>query len=170
MRVRPCIERDLPAVQAIYAQYVATSLATFEEEPPSIAEIERRWRAVIDAGLPFVVAEEEGAQGVVGFAYAAPYRERSGYRYTVEDSVYVAAELTRRGAGRALLSHVVEACRELGLREIVAVIGDSDNRASIGLHEALGFRPAGTLWRVGRKFGRWVDVVFMQRSLQPDQT
>ncbi len=137
---------------------------SFEEEPPAPAELARRRADVLARALPYLVAASpQGA--VLGYAYAAPYRARSAYRYSVEDSIYVAPEAGRRGVGRALLSELVRRCTAAGYRQMVAVIGDSANDASIGLHERLGFRRAGLLPAIGFKHGRWVDSVLMQREL-----
>lgn len=163
--VRPAREDDIPAVQQIYADHVLTGLASFEEVPPDAAEMARRRAEVSARGLPYIVAEVDGR--VSGFAYASPFRSRSAYRYTVEDSVYVARDSLRRGVGRALLGAVIESCTELGYRQMIAVIGDSANAGSIGLHAHMGFEPIGTMPAVGFKFGRWVDTVRMQRALGP---
>jgi len=161
--VRACEARDIAAVSAIYAHHVLHGLATFELVPPDAAEMERRRAHVRELGLPYLVAESEGR--VIGYAYAAPYRERPAYRYTLEDSIYIADEARGRGAGRILLEALVAACTRAGYRQLVAVIGDSANQASIGLHAACGFERAGCLASTGFKFGRWVDSVFMQRAL-----
>lgn len=163
IRVRDCEPRDLAAVEAIYAHAVTTGLATFEEVPPSLEEITRRYRAITGAGFPFLVAESEGR--VLGYAYASEFRTRSAYRFTCENSVYVAEDAQRRGVGRALMIELIRRCEARGLRQMLAVIGDSGNEASIGLHRALGFEHVGTMREVGFKFGRWVDVVIMQRRL-----
>ena len=138
---------------------------TFEETPPDAAEMAARMLEVADAGLPWLVAEGEG--GVLGYACARTYNTRSGYRFCVEDSVFVAAEACGRSVGRTLLSAVVEACTQLGRTQMIAVIGDSGNLASIRLHQALGFQPGGLLRQLGFKHGRWLDVVLMQRALAP---
>ena len=161
--VRAATAADMAIVQAIYARHVREGLASFEIEPPDTAEIAARWRAVVERGLPYRIIEADGA--VRGFAYAAPYRARAGYRYTVEDSVYIAMESLGRGYGRRLLADVIEASTRAGMRQMVAVIGDSANVASIALHGALGFRNAGTLVSAGYKMGRWIDSVLMQRAL-----
>lgn len=161
--VRDATEADLKAVQAIYAHHVRHGLASFEETPPDEDEIGRRRAAVLARGLPFLVADLDGH--VVGFAFAAPYRHRPAYRYTVENSLYVAPGAQRRGAGRALLQELIARCTALGLRQMVAVVGDSGNAPSIRLHESLGFRRAGALASVGFKFGRWVNSVLLQLSL-----
>jgi phosphinothricin acetyltransferase len=164
--VRPAVEQDIAAVRCIYAHHVLNGTGSFEESAPDVDEMSARFRSVTGRDLPFLVAEAEGA--VRGFAYAAPFRSRSAYRFTVEDSVYVDPDAVGRGLGRQLLAELIERCREKGLRQMVAVIGDSDNQRSIALHAALGFRRAGTLQKVGCKFGRSLDVVFMQRPLGDD--
>jgi len=161
--IRAAGEADIAAIHAIYAWHVANGLASFEEVSPDAAEIARRWRDVIGRGLPWLVAEADGAIG--GYAYAAPYRARSAYRYTVEDSVYVDQNGLGRGLGRALLAEVIARCQAAGVRQMIAVIGESANAGSIGLHAALGFERVGVLEAVGFKFGRWVDSVLMQRVL-----
>ena len=163
MTVRPSREDDLPAIQAIYAHHVLTGLASFEEVPPDLLELARRRAEVLARGLPWLVAEADGA--VAGYAYAGPYRARPAYRFTVEDSVYVAPTMAGRGLGRALLIRLLALCEAAGCRQVVAVIGDSANAASIRLHAACGFREVGTLRSVGFKHGRWVDSVLMQRAL-----
>ena len=164
--VRPALEADLAAVAAIYREHVLNGSASFEIEPPDLAEMARRRAAILDAGLPYLVAEVEGA--VAGYAYAGPYRPRPAYRFTVEDSVYLAPGMQGRGLCRALLGSLIALCREAGKRQMIAIIGDSANRASIGLHAALGFRHVGTLTDVGFKHGRWLDSVIMQLALAPD--
>lgn len=161
--IRDSREDDVVKVHAIYSHHVLHGTASFEEEPPSVDELMRRRANVLARGLPYLVAEIDGQ--VVGYSYAAPYRSRSAYRFTIENSVYVDHRLTRRGVGRALLSALITRCEAGEWRQIIAVIGDSGNTASIALHERLGFRPVGTLRAVGFKFGRWVDSVLMQRAL-----
>jgi L-amino acid N-acyltransferase YncA len=162
--VRPATPDDAKAVAAVYAPHVLTGTGTFEEVPPSAQEMAGRMAAVLERGLPWVLAcDEDGAP--LGFAYAAPYRLRAAYRYTAEDSVYVAPQAMGRGVGRAVLEPVIAACRARGLRQLVAVIGDSGNAGSIGLHRALGFQPAGVLAALGYKHGRWIDVALMQLAL-----
>lgn len=163
MAVRPTTAADAPALAAIYGEAVLHGLGTFEEEPPSPAEMELRRLRIARVGLPHLVAERGGR--VAGFAYAGPFRPRPAYRYTVEDSVYVHPDAQGAGVGRELLAAVVAACGAAGLRSLVALVGDSGNTASIALHEALGFRRAGLLPAVGFKHGRWVDVVWLQRAL-----
>jgi len=166
--VRNATIADLEAVQAIYAYHVRHGLASFEEIPPDLAEMEQRFRDITDRGLPYLVAELDGAAR--GYAYAGRYRTRPAYRYTLEDTVYVGPAYQGRGLGSALLAELVARCEGLGYRRMVAVIGDSANHASIRLHERLGFRTCGVIPSVGFKFGRWVDSVLMERPLGPGDT
>ena len=161
--VRPSGPADLPAIQAIFAHHVTHGFGSFEEVPPDVDEMAARRLALVERGLPHLVAEADGR--VLGYAHAGPYRPRPAYRYTVEDSVYVAPEAVRRGVGRALLAALIEICEAGPWRQMVAVIGDRGNTASVALHAALGFHEAGHLKAVGFKLGRWVDVVIMQRAL-----
>jgi phosphinothricin acetyltransferase len=161
--VRPAAPADLRAIRAIYEPEVLAGTATFEIEPPSVEELAARLAKVEAAGLPWLVAEAEGQ--VAGYAYAAMYRDRPAYRFTVEDSVYVAEAARGRGLGRALLLALIAGARAAGMRQMVAVIGDSANSGSVRLHRACGFRDVGTLVEVGHKFGRWLDTVLMQRAL-----
>lgn len=161
--VRDAAEADMAEVQAIYTDHVLHGSASFEETPPEVAEMLRRRAAIVEVGLPYRVAEVDGA--LRGFAYAGPYRHRPAYRHSVENSVYVAPETVGQGVGRALLEDLIERCAGLGYRQMIAVIGDSANAPSIALHAALGFRRVGVLRSVGLKFGRWVDSVLMQRPL-----
>ncbi len=162
--IRPVEAADLAAIQAIYAHHVRHGLASFEEIAPDAAELTTRWRAIVDGGLPYLCASDP-AGAILGYAYASPYRARSAYRFSVEDSVYVAPGAAGRGIGRALLGCLVDICTGLGKRQMIAVIGDSGNVASIGLHRACGFELAGTFRSIGFKHGRWVDSVLMQRML-----
>jgi phosphinothricin acetyltransferase len=150
-------------VREIYALEVREGTASFELEPPSLAEMAARFAAIAAAGLPYLVVELDGR--IAGYAYAGPYRPRPAYRYTVEDSVYVARFARRQGVGRALLDAVIERATAQGTRQMVAIIGDSAHLASIELHRRAGFRLVGTLENVGWKFGRWLDTVIMQRPL-----
>jgi len=163
--VRPVADGDFPALQSIYAHHVMRGLASFEELAPDVAELRRRAEDVRALGLPYLVATLEGA--VVGYGYCSPYRARSAYRHVLEDSVYVQDGLQGRGVGRAILAVLIERCEALGYRQLIAVIGDSANAGSIGLHAALGFIRVGTLRSVGWKFGRWIDSVYMERPLGP---
>lgn len=155
----------MPAITAIYAREVRDETASFELEPPACEEMTRRWRGVRARGCPYLVAELDGR--VAGYAYAGEYRARAGYRYTVECSVYVARWAQRRGLGGALLTRLIDESAAAGMRQMVAVIGDSAHAASIALHERAGFRRVGVLEAVGRKFDRWLDSVIMQRPLGP---
>lgn len=161
--IRPATHADLAAISAIYAHHVLHGTASFETDPPDLAEITRRFDDITRRDLPYLTAEIDGA--VRGYAYAGPYRPRPAYRFTVEDSIYIDHDFHRRGIGNALLAALIEACRERPVRQIVAIIGDSANHASIRLHEQHGFRHVGTLENVGRKFDCWLDTVLMQLSL-----
>ena len=163
--VRDATEDDMAAIQAIYAQEVLHGLATFEEVPPSTADMLARRASVLDLGLPYLAAEAAGQ--VVGYSYATGYRPRPAYRHTIEDSVYVAERMQGRGIGRALLSALIARCETGAWRQMVAVIGNSGNAGSIALHRQQGFRLVGTFEAVGFKLGRWVDTVLMQRALGP---
>ena len=153
----------MASIHGIYAHHVRHGLASFEEAPPNRMEMARRRKKVIERGLPFLVAEVDGF--VVGFAYAAPFRERSAYRFALENSVYIAPRSHRRGIGTLLLAEIIEKCESAGYRQMIAVIGDSANTDSIALHKKMGFEMAGTLPGIGFKFGRWVDSVYMRRAL-----
>jgi phosphinothricin acetyltransferase len=161
--VREAGEADAAAIAGIYGHHVLNGLGTFEEVPPAPADMAGRIAAVRAHRLPYLAAEEGGQ--VIGFAYAAPFRPRAAYRYTAEDSVYIRPDFVGRGVGKALVSEVIAICEALGLRQLLAVIGDSANTASIGLHRSLGFVDAGMGRAVGFKHGRWVDTVWMQRAL-----
>ena len=163
MLVRDSTAADVGSLQEIYGWHVLNGLASFEETAPSVEEMLRRRADVLERNLPHLVAEDEGR--IVGFAYAAPYRARSAYRFSVEDSVYVHRDFAGRGIGRTLLAELISRCRQLGLHRMIAVIGDSRNAASIGVHAVLGFRVVGVLEDVGFKHGRWVDTVLMPLPL-----
>ena len=165
MQIRPASAEDLPAIQSIYSHHVLHGLASFEEEPPPLEEMRRRFDEVCSRGLPYLAADFGGV--VAGYGYCAPYRSRSAYRYALEDSVYVRHGSEGRGVGAALLGALIERCEALGYRTLIAVIGDSANAASINLHASYGFLRVGTLRSAGFKFGRWVDSVLMQRALGP---
>jgi phosphinothricin acetyltransferase len=168
MIVREATEADASDLAAIYRDAVLHGFGTFEEEPPTAVDMDARRRAVQDKGLPYLVAEVDGR--VLGFAYAGPFRPRAAYRYTLEDSVYVSPDAKGQGVGRAVLSAVIEACEALGIRQLMAVIGDTQNAGSIGLHKALGFEQTGVGKSVGFKHGRWVDIVHMQKALNGGDT
>ncbi len=161
--VRDAAEADMPAVQRIYAHYVLNALATFEETPPTVADMVARRRSALDLGAPYLVAESRGQ--IVGYCYASAYHSRPAYRHTLEDSVYVADGQGGRGVGTALLGELIARCEAGRWRQMLAIIGNSANRGSIALHRRLGFERVGTLRSVGFKFGRWVDTPLMQRAL-----
>lgn len=163
VQIRPARPEDMPALQEIYAHHVLHGLASFELEPPGLEEFTGRFQALRDAGMPYLVAE--GPEGLLGYGYAGYYRTRPGYRFTLEDSVYVAPWALRRGAGNLLLGGLIAEGTAMGFRKMIAVIGDSANAGSIGLHARHGFVVAGTLRAVGFKHGRWVDSVLMDRWL-----
>ena len=166
--IRPAAAADVAAIARIYAHAVRFGTASFELEPPDDAEMARRRRAIIEAGYPYLVAQADGA--VLGYAYAGPYRARPAYRWSVENSIYVAAEAQRRGIGRALIEALIAETERRGFRQMIAVIGDAAQMPSIALHRAAGFRLVGTLEAVGFKHGRWLDTVLMQRPLGPGAT
>jgi L-amino acid N-acyltransferase YncA len=163
MLIRPSLDADLPAVTDLYAWHVAHGTGTFELEAPDVDEMARRRATVLANGLPWLVAEQDG--DVLGYAYANHFRPRRAYRFCVEDSIYLAPEAAGRGWGRLLLAELMARCEAAGARQMLAVIGDSANLASIGVHRTLGFRDAGVLAASGWKFDRWLDVVLMQREL-----
>ncbi|MXP64846.1 N-acetyltransferase family protein [Roseomonas sp. M0104] len=166
-RIRSATAEDIPAITAIYAHHVRHGRASFEIEPPDEAEMRRRQAALLAQDMPYLVLERGGA--VLGYAYAGSYRPRPAYRDTVENSIYVRADQAGRGFGRRLLTALIEACEARGLRQMVAVVGDSANAASIRLHLAMGFREVGVLRAVGWKHGRWLDSVLLQRALGPGE-
>lgn len=166
--LRKATEDDMTRVQQIYAHHVMKGLASFEEISPDTNEMTRRFLDVTANKFPYVVVELNGK--VIGYAYAAPYRHRTAYRYSVEDSIYVGPDAVGKGIGRLLLIHIIEECTALGYRQMIAVIGDSENHPSINLHNALGFEQSGLQKSVGFKFKCWVDSVFMQRVLGDGDT
>jgi len=163
MCVRGSVDADVASIAAIYAHHVLHGTASFEAEAPSAAEMGQRRADILARGLPYLVAERDGA--ILGYAYAGPYRPRAAYRHTVEDSIYLRADAIGQGIGRRLLHELVVRCEALGLRQMIAVVGDSASVASIRLHESLGFRILGVLRSVGHKHGRWLDSVLLQRAL-----
>lgn len=168
LMVRPCFQQDLELVQLIYAHHVLTGTGTFEIEPPSLDDMSTRWGDIVQRGWPFLVAcPPSDLSRVMGFAYAAQYRDRAAYTRTFEVSIYAAPTTMHQGVGTLLLKELLGNLRADGVREALAFIGDSYNAASIGLHLKLGFKHVGTLTNVGEKFGRMLDVVIMQRSLPP---
>ncbi|WP_237214344.1 GNAT family N-acetyltransferase [Falsiroseomonas oryziterrae] len=164
LTIRDSRDADIPVIAGIYGHWVTHGLASFELEAPDAEEMARRRAAVLTAGYPYLVAEGEGGR-VLGYAYASAWRTRPAYRFGCENSVYVAPDAGRAGAGRALLGALIDRCEARGLRLMVAVIGDSGNAPSIALHRAMGFAPAGLLPATGWKHGRWVDTVLMTRAL-----
>ena len=165
IQVRQAEAADIAAIARIYAHAVLHGTATFEIEPPDAAEMARRRQALSAGGYPYLVAEQAGV--VAGYAYAAAYRARPAYHWCVEDSIYVAPEHHGRGIGRALIDRLLSEAAMRGYRQMIAVIGDSEQIASIALHRAAGFRMIGTFEAVGFKFDRWIDTVLMQRPLGP---
>jgi len=161
--IRPATEADLPFVTKIYAHAVLHGTATFELTPPDLAEMTRRYRVLMDGAFPYLVAVLDGI--VVGYAYAGAYRPRPAYRFTVENSIYLDPAIHRRGIGMKLMRRLIDDCETRGYRQMIAVIGDSANTGSIGLHSACGFQMIGTHPNVGLKFGRWLDTVMMQLAL-----
>lgn len=161
--IRSAESADLGAITAIYADAVVRGLGSFEETPPDLAEMAQRYHALTSAGLPYLVADEGGT--ILGFCYAGPFRPRSAYRHTVEDSIYVVDGQRGRGIGRQLLGGLIDACTAIGKRQMIAVVGDSSNTASVMLHRRMEFRLSGLLYAVGFKAGNWVDCVMMQRPL-----
>ncbi|HEU0149382.1 MAG TPA: GNAT family N-acetyltransferase [Bradyrhizobium sp.] len=163
LEIRITQEADLPAITAIYQEAVRTGTATFEIEPPDLAEMTRRFRALVDGGFPYLVAVL--GDRIAGYAYAGPYRPRPAYRFTVENSIYLDPISHRRGIGLKLMQELILACTARGFRQMIAVIGDSANAGSVGLHTRCGFQMIGTHPNVGLKFGRWLDTVMMQLPL-----
>jgi phosphinothricin acetyltransferase len=167
--IRDVAEDDLPVIAEIYADAVVNGTSSYELEPPSLDEMRRRFRALADGGFPYLVAEADGA--VLGYAYAGPFRPRPAYRFTVENSVYVAPAAKGCGIGRALMQRLIAEATRLGFRQMIAVIGDGHPAsASVKLHEALGFRHSGRLEGSGFKHGRWLDTTFMQLAMNGGAT
>lgn len=165
IRVRDARDSDMAAVQMIYGPYVTHSTGTFEEYPPSVEQMTERFHTVTSAGYPYLVAEIDGAIG--GFTYGSQFRLRSAYRYTVEDSIYMAPEHAGRGIGRVLLGELIARCSAAGFRQMIAMVGDSANARSLQLHQRMGFTREAVLTNIGFKHGRWVDMVLMKRALGP---
>jgi phosphinothricin acetyltransferase len=161
--IRPSTENDLPAITRIYSHHVQHGTGTFETTPPTLEEMSARRADVLGKGLPWLVVED-GAQ-VLGFAYGNWFKPRPAYRFSVEDSIYLAPEAAGQGLGRALLAELMATLERSGIRKVMAVIGDSANAGSIGVHKALGFEQVGVVQACGWKFGRWLDIVMMQRAL-----
>jgi phosphinothricin acetyltransferase len=163
LAVRDAAPRDFGPIHQIYAHHVSNGFGTFDEVPPSRTDMEQRFVEVTSLGLPYLVAVDDS--DILGYAYASPYRPRSAYRFTVEDSIYVAPEAHRRGVGALLLNNLVARCAAAGMKQLIAVIGDSGNLPSVALHQRCGFRHVGVMSDVGFKRGRWLDTVIMQRAL-----
>ena len=166
--IRPSTPADLPALTAIYAWNVLNGTGTFETEAPDLTEMTRRRDDVLSKGLPWLVVERAGT--VLGYAYANHFRPRKAYRFCLEDSVYLAADAKGQGLGRLLLAELIARCEALGARQMLAVIGDSANLGSVGVHRTLGFEPIGVMKSAGWKFDRWLDVVLMQKALGTGDT
>jgi phosphinothricin acetyltransferase len=169
IQIRPVRAADLPEIQSIYAHHVLHGTGSFEEVPPSVEEIADRVEHVTDQGWPWLVADD--ASGVLGYCYLTRFRPRAAYRFCAEDAVYVRPDVRGQGVGKALVARLIEEATAAGFRQMIAVIGDSENVGSIGVHASLGFHHIGTLRAVGWKFGRWLDGVYMQRALgEGDET
>lgn len=166
--IRPSRDEDLPALTAIYGHHVLHSTGTFETEPPSVADMTARRADVLSKGLPYLIAEEDGR--IAGFAYGNWFKPRPAYRYSVEDSIYLAPDLHRKGLGRALLTELLARCEAVGIRKMMAIIGDSANAGSVGVHLALGFTQVGIVESCGWKLGAWRDIVIMQKTLGAGDT
>ncbi len=166
--LRDVTAADMAAIQKIYAHHVLHGAASFEEIPPDVAEMQSRFAALKARNMPYIAAVEDGK--ILGYAYAGPYRPRSAYRYTVEDSIYLLPDQAGKGLGKLLLTEIIARCTALGFRQMIAVIGDSANAGSINLHRALGFQMIGTFPAIGFKFGRWIDSVLMQKPLGEGQS
>lgn len=161
--IRPSTEADVPAITALYAHHVLHGTGTFEVDPPSETDMATRRADVLAKGLPYLVMEHEGQ--VVGFSYCNWFKPRPAYRFSAEDSIYMAPEAKGQGWGRALLAELGTRAEAVGVRKLIAVIGDSANAGSIGVHRSVGFTPAGVLKACGWKFNRWLDIVLMEKSL-----
>jgi phosphinothricin acetyltransferase len=163
--LRASLDQDIPAITAIYAHHVLHGTGTFETEAPGIADMTARRADVLSKGLPYLVAEQEGK--VVGFAYGNWFKPRPAYRYSVEDSIYLAPDFHGQGLGRALLAELLARCEAVGIRKVMAIVGDSANAGSVGVHRALGFTQVGIVEACGWKFGAWRDIVILQKTLGP---
>ncbi len=161
--IRPSRDEDIPAITAIYAHHVLHGTGTFETEPPNVADMAMRRADVLSKGLPYLVAEQ--GRKIAGFAYGNWFKPRPAYRYSVEDSIYLAPDLHRKGLGRALLAELLARCEAVGIRKVMAIVGDSTNAGSVGVHRAVGFTQVGTINSCGWKFGAWRDIVIMEKTL-----
>lgn len=162
-RIRHAVATDIPSMTLIYAHHVMHGTGSFEEDAPSESVMHERWQTRDQAGYPTLIAELN--DNTMGFAYAGNYKSRSAYRFTVEDSIYVSPDFVGQGVGLSLLETLIAECQQRGYRQMMAVIGDSQNTASIGLHKRCGFKQLGTAKGLGYKFDRWLDIVYMQRAL-----
>jgi L-amino acid N-acyltransferase YncA len=166
--IRPSSDDDLPAITAIYGHHVLHGTGSFETEPPSLADMTARRADVLAKGLPYLVVEQDGK--IAGFAYGNWFKPRPAYRYSVEDSIYMAPDLQRRGLGRALLAELLAQFEAVGIRKVMAIVGDSANTGSVGIHLAFGFKQVGVVESCGWKFGAWRDIVIMQKAIGPGDT
>jgi len=162
--IRPSLDSDLPAITAIYGHHVLHGTGTFETTPPTEAEMTTRRADVLAKGLPYLVIEEDGGR-VLGYAYCQWFKPRPAYRFSAEDSIYMHADAAGKGLGKLLLAELIRQAEAAGVRKLIAVIGDSNNAASVGIHKALGFEPAGTIRNCGWKFERWLDIVIMDKAI-----
>jgi phosphinothricin acetyltransferase len=162
--IRPSLDSDLPAITAIYGHHVLYGTGTFETTPPTEAEMTTRRADVLAKGLPYLVIEEDGGR-VLGYAYCQWFKPRPAYRFSAEDSIYMHPDAAGKGLGKALLAELIRQAEAAGVRKLIAVIGDSNNAASVGIHKALGFEPAGTIRNCGWKFERWLDIVIMDKAI-----
>ena len=166
--IRPSQPSDMAAITAIYKHHVLHGTGTFEIDPPSLEDMTARREDVLSKGLPYLVLENEGQ--VVGFAYCNWFKPRPAYRFSAEDSIYLAADTAGKGWGRMLLAELCQAAEKVGIRKLIAVIGDSGNASSIGVHTSVGFKHVGTVSGCGWKFERWLDIVMMEKALGLGQT
>lgn len=166
--IRPSRDEDIPAITAIYAHHVCHGTGTFETEAPASNDMAARRADVLSKGLPYLVAEQDGK--ILGFAYGNWFKPRPAYRYSVEDSIYLAPGLQPKGLGRALLAELLARCEAVGIRKVMAIVGDSANAGSVGLHRALGFTQVGIIEACGWKFGAWRDIVILQKTLGSGST
>jgi len=162
--IRPSLDSDLPAITAIYGHHVLYGTGTFETTPPTEAEMTTRRADVLAKGLPYLVIEEDGGR-VLGYAYCQWFKPRPAYRFSAEDSIYMHPDAAGKGLGKVLLAELIRKAEAAGVRKLIAVIGDSNNAASVGIHKALGFEPAGTIRNCGWKFERWLDIVIMDKAI-----
>jgi L-amino acid N-acyltransferase YncA len=163
IEIRDVKDEDLPSIQIIYAEEVLHGVSSWEEVPPNLTEIIKRRDTIVSAGFPYRVAVRHGK--VIGYSHASAYRSRSGYRFTVENSIYISKTERRCGSGKLLLSDIIKICTAQGYRQMIAVVGDSENAMSIDFHRKMGFKHTGSIKAIGYKFGRWMDSVLLQLPL-----